>query len=145
MRRISARARSDARSRRHRGASTPTLSLRERRTTKSLGEGTRKFFNSALDLRRAGRHFERLDYLLGRNGLVRRAWRFYLAAMGMVGRGTRVGPTKNEMAISLAGAIRVPARHRRFSVHGFDVAAPDRVAVDQNNVGAASEPRESGH
>ena len=35
------------------------------------------------------------------------------------------------MAISLAGAIRVPARHRRFSLHGFDVAAPGRVAGDQ--------------
>ncbi len=49
----------------------------------------------------------------------------------MVGSGTRAGSTKNEMAISLAGAIRVPARHRRISVHGFDVAPLDRVAVDQ--------------
>src|SRR6266480_1600955 len=35
------------------------------------------------------------------------------------------------MAISLVSAVRVPAHHRRFSLHGFDVAAPDCVAVDQ--------------
>lgn len=69
-----------------------------------------------------------MDYLLGRDGLVRRAWRLYLAAVGMVGRGTRAGWTEDEMAVSLAGAIRLPARHRRFSLHGFDVAALDRVA-----------------
>ena len=51
--------------------------------------------------------------------------------MGMVGSGACVGSTKNKMAISLAGAIRVPAHHRRFSLHGFDVAALDRVSVNQ--------------
>src|SRR5206468_324470 len=35
------------------------------------------------------------------------------------------------MAISLAGAVRVPARHRRISLHGFDVVSLDRLAGDQ--------------
>ena len=35
------------------------------------------------------------------------------------------------MAISLAGAVRLLARYRRFSLHGFDVAALGRIALDQ--------------
>src|SRR5205814_3279124 len=70
-------------------------------------------------------------HLLGGDRLVRCAWRLHLAALGMVGSGARVGSTTNEMAISLASAVRVPAHHRRFSLHGFDVAAPDCMAVDQ--------------
>src|SRR5205823_9150748 len=35
------------------------------------------------------------------------------------------------MAIPLASAVRVPSHHRRFSLHGFDVAAPGCMAVHQ--------------
>src|SRR4029453_7822763 len=47
------------------------------------------FFLSRVDLCRACRFFERLDHLLGRDRLVRRAWCFYMAALGVVGRGAR--------------------------------------------------------
>ena len=63
----------------------------------------------------------------------------------MVGRGARIGSTTNEMAFPLASAVRLSPRHRRIPLHGFDVAALDRVVGDQGNVGAASEPRQSGH
>ena len=98
-------------------------------------------FNSIVDLCRAGCCSKRLVHLLGRDRLVRRAQRVYLAALGMVGSGARNGSTANEMAIPLAGAVRLPRRHRRISVHSFDDAALDRMVGDQGNVGAASEPR----
>ena len=51
--------------------------------------------------------------------------------MGVVGSGTRSRFATNEMAISLAGAIRLSARHGRISLHGFNAVAPHRVVVDQ--------------
>jgi hypothetical protein len=50
--------------------------------------------------------------------------------MGVVGRGTRSGFTANEMAIPLAGAVRLSARYWRISVHGFDAAAPYCMVVE---------------
>src|SRR5206468_6626105 len=58
-------------------------------------------------------------------------WRVHVAALGLVGRGTCAGCATNEMAISLAGAVRLLSRHRRFSLHGFDVAAVDWLALHQ--------------
>ena len=54
--------------------------------------------------------------------------------MGVVGRGTRSGFATNEMAMPLAGAIRLSARYGRISLHGFNAAAPHCVVVDQDNV-----------
>ena len=54
-----------------------------------------------------------------------------MAAVGVVGSGTRAESATNKMAISLAGAVRLPARYWGFSLHGFDVAAPDRMALGQ--------------
>jgi len=54
--------------------------------------------------------------------------------MGVVGSGTRSGFTTNEMAVPLAGALRLSARDGRISLHGLDAAAPYRVALYQNNV-----------
>src|SRR5215468_9856227 len=51
--------------------------------------------------------------------------------MGMVGSGARTGSTANERAIPLASAVCLPRYDRRVSLHGFDVAAVDRVVVDQ--------------
>ena len=51
--------------------------------------------------------------------------------MGVVGSGTRFGFATNEMAVPLAGAIRLSPRHGRISLHGFNVAAPHCVVVDQ--------------
>ena len=51
--------------------------------------------------------------------------------MGVVGSGTRSGFAANEMAIPLAGAVRLSARHGRISLHGFNAAAPHCVVVDQ--------------
>ena len=48
--------------------------------------------------------------------------------MGVVGRGTRSGFAANEMAIPLAGAVRLSPRYGRISLHGFDAAAPHCVA-----------------
>ena len=63
---------------------SPTPSLQGsvfgvRRPPRSLAGGV-----SAL-LRRSGRRIERLDRLLGRDGLVRCAWRIRVAALGLVG------------------------------------------------------------
>ena len=88
-------------------------------------------FDSIIHLRRTRRVAKRLDHLLGRDRLVRRPWRIHVAAVGVVGNRTRVGSATNEMAIPLAGAIRVPARHRWFSIYSFDVVALDWLAVDQ--------------
>ena len=54
--------------------------------------------------------------------------------MGVVGSGTRFGFATNEMAVPLAGALRLSARDGRISVHGLDAVAPDRVALYQNNI-----------
>ena len=62
-------------------------------------------FSSLVDLCRARRFFERLDHLLGRDRLVRRAWCFYMAALGVVGRGARTGFTAKQMEVPLAGAV----------------------------------------
>ena len=51
--------------------------------------------------------------------------------MGLVGSGTRSGFAANEMAVPLAGPIRLSARHGWISLHGFNAAASDRVVVDQ--------------
>ena len=51
--------------------------------------------------------------------------------MGVVGSGTRSRFATNEMAIPLAGAICLSARHGRISVHGFNAAASHCVVVDQ--------------
>ena len=50
--------------------------------------------------------------------------------MGVVGRGTRSGFATNEMAMALAGAVRLSPRYRRISLHGFNAAAPHCVVVD---------------
>src|SRR5262249_18163775 len=89
-------------------------------------------FNSIVDLRRACCCAKRLDRLLGRLRLVRRARRVHVAPMGMVGSRTRTGPPTNEMAVPLARALRLSARDRRFSLHGFDVVAAHCMALDQD-------------
>jgi hypothetical protein len=38
------------------------------------------------------------------------------------------------MAIPLASALRLSRRHGRIPLHGFDVAALDRVVDDQGDV-----------
>ena len=88
-------------------------------------------FHCVVDLRRARRVFERLDHLLGRDRLVRRAWRVRLVAVGVVGSRTRARSKTDEMEISMAGAVRLPGRYRRVSLHGFDAGPFDRVVVDQ--------------
>src|SRR6202011_5866779 len=77
---------------------------------------------------RAGRDVEWLDDLLGRNRLVRCAWRFCLAAVGLVGSGTRVRSTTDKVAISLADIVRLSARHRWISLHRSDAGVSGRVA-----------------
>ena len=51
--------------------------------------------------------------------------------MGVVEFGTGARSTTNSLAISLAGAIRLPSRHRRFPLHRAHARALDRVVVDQ--------------
>ena len=53
---------------------------------------------------------------------------------GCGGSGTRSGFATNEMAVPLARAVRLSACDWRISLHGLDAAAPDRVALYQNNV-----------
>src|SRR6185503_4359979 len=81
-------------------------------------------FNRLVHLCRANRLVKRLDYLLGGHRLVRCTRRVYLVALDVVGRGTRSGSTANEVAMDLAGAVRLSSRYRRLSLHGFDAAAP---------------------
>jgi hypothetical protein len=50
--------------------------------------------------------------------------------MGVVGRGTRPGFAADEMAMPLAGAIRLSPRYRRISLHGFNDAASHCVVGD---------------
>src|SRR4030095_15232038 len=84
--------------------------------------------------------------MLGCQRLVRCAWCLYLAAMGVVGSGTRSGFATNEMAVPLARTVCLSAGDGRISVHVFDAAAPDRMALYQNNVVPTSreEPRSAG-
>ena len=96
-----------------------------------LARPRRSIFNFIVDVCRARCLFERVDHLLGRDRLVRCARRIHLAAVGVVGRGACTRSTAKQMEIPLAGAVCLPAHHRRFSLHGFDVAALDRMAVDQ--------------
>ena len=88
-------------------------------------------FHCVVDLRRARRVFERLDHLLGRDRLVRRARCVRLVAVGVVGSGTRPGSKTDEMEISMAGAVCLSGCYRRLSLHGLDAGAFDRVVVDQ--------------
>ena len=93
-----------------------------------------RVFSRLIHLCRADCLVKRLDHLLGGDRLVRCARRIHLAAMGVVGRGTRSGFAANEMAIPLAGAVRLSARYGRISLHGSNAAAPHCVVVDQVNV-----------
>jgi len=68
---------------------------------------------------------------LGRERLVRRAWRIRVVAVGLVGFGARARSTPKPLAISLAGAVRLLGRHWRISLHGFDARDFDHVVVDQ--------------
>ena len=90
-----------------------------------------RVFSLLIDLCRADRLFKRLDHLLGSDRLVWCTRRVHLAAMGVVGSGTRSRFAANEMAISLAGAIRLSARHGWISLHGFNAVAPHCMVVDQ--------------
>ena len=90
-----------------------------------------RVFSRLIHLCRADCLVKRLDHLLGGDRLVRCTRRIHLAAMGVVGRGTRSGFATNEMAMPLAGAIRLSARYGRISLHGFNAAAPHCVVVDQ--------------
>ena len=91
----------------------------------------RAVFSRLIHLCRADCLVKRLDHLLGIDRLVRCARRIHLAAMGVVGRGTRPGFAANEMAMPLAGAVRLSPRYGRISLHGFDAAAPNWMVVDQ--------------
>src|SRR4029453_11971092 len=94
--------------------------------------GTRsRFFSRLIDLCCADRLVKWLDYMLGRQRLVRCARCVYLVAMGVVGSRTRAGFATNEMAISLAGAICLSPRYGRISLHGFNAASARCVVVDQ--------------
>ena len=57
---------------------------------------------------------QRVDHLLGRDGLVRRARRLRLVSLGVVGDGARARFTPRPLAISLAGAVCLPARAGGF-------------------------------
>src|SRR5205807_715247 len=86
---------------------------------------------SSVDLRRAGRGFEWLDHLLGRERLVRRAWRIRVAAVGLVGSSARVRSTTKPVAIFVAGAVCLFSRHRWISLHRVDARRFDWMAVYQ--------------
>jgi len=51
--------------------------------------------------------------------------------MGMVGNGARVGCTKNEMEISLAGALCLPRHYWRLSLRGGYAGAVAGLVNDQ--------------
>src|SRR5215217_1291650 len=57
-----------------------------------------------------------------------------MAAVGVVGCGTRAGSAADQVAISLAGAFCLPARYRRVSLHGVDAVCFDRL-VDRQIIG----------
>src|SRR5262249_47288947 len=75
------------------------------------------FFYRVVRVWRADRLAKRLDYLLGSKRLVWCTWCVHLAALGMVGSGTRSGCATNEMAVSVATAVCLSARYRRISLH----------------------------
>ena len=54
-----------------------------------------------------------------------------MAALGVVGRRACARSTAKQMEIPLAGAVCLPRRDRRISLHGFDVACPDYLAGNQ--------------
>ena len=54
-----------------------------------------------------------------------------MAALGVVGRGASARSPARQMEIPLAGALCVPRRNWRISLHGFDVAPIDRMAGTQ--------------
>src|SRR5262249_8670308 len=105
-----------------------------------------RYFCLVINFCRPDRLVKWLDYMLGCQRLVRCARCLYLAAMGVVGSGTRSGFATNEMAVILAGTVRLSARDGGISVHGLDAAASDRMALYQNNVVPTSrkEPRSLG-
>jgi len=70
-------------------------------------------------------------WIMGRDGLVRRAWRLYMAALGVVGCRARSRSTAKQMEIPLAGAVCLPRRYWGISLHGFDAAPLDRLAGNQ--------------
>ena len=83
-----------------------------------------------------------MDYLLGGERLVWRAWRIRLAAMGVVGRGTGASSHAFALAFSLAGALRLPADYRRLSLHDLDVAPCVHLAGFAHHIrGTEDRPR----
>src|SRR5437868_11487864 len=84
----------------------------------------------ALDDGRSRRCLEWLDHLLGRDGLVRRARRVRVVALGLVGNGTRARSATQPLAISLAGAIRLSRSDRWIPLHGFDARPGRKLARD---------------
>ncbi len=86
-----------------------------------------RVFSRLIHLCRADCLVKRLDHLLGGDRLVRCARRIHLVAMGVVGSGTRSGFAANKMAVPLARALRLSARHGGISLHGFNAAAPHCV------------------
>src|ERR1700758_3330827 len=89
------------------------------------------YFGPVIDFCRAYRLVKRLDHLLGRYRLVRCSWRVHLVTMGVVGSGTRSGFATKEMAIPLAGAVRLSSRYGRISIHGFNAVAPRCMVIAQ--------------
>src|ERR1041385_4502800 len=85
---------------------------------------------AALDVGCSRRCLERLDHLLGRDGLVWRARRVRLVAVGVVGNGTRARFAAHPLAISLAGAFRLSRSDRRIPLHGFDAGVDCGLAGD---------------
>jgi hypothetical protein len=76
-------------------------------------------------------YLDRLDHLLGCDGLVRRIRRLYMAALGVVGRRARSRSTAKQMEVPLACAVCLPRRYWRISLHGFDAVPFDRMAGNQ--------------
>jgi hypothetical protein len=51
-----------------------------------------------------------------------------MAALGVVGRGARTRFTAKQMEVPLGGAVCLPRRDRRISLHGFDATPHGRMA-----------------
>ena len=90
-----------------------------------------RVFSRLIHLCRADCLVKRLDHLLGGDRLVRCARRFYMAALGVVGRGARTRFTAKQMEVPLACAVCLPRRHRRISLHGFDATPLGRLVGNQ--------------
>ncbi len=54
-----------------------------------------------------------------------------MAALGVVGRGARTRFTAKQVEVPLAGAVCLPRRDRRISLHGFDATPVGRMAGNQ--------------